>query len=530
MVKLGSADLDRQRQTWAGQNNRLRIQSGLLARNTLLNLLGQVLPGLVALAAIPFIIKGLGTEAFGVFSLALVVLGYFGLFDLGLGAATTKFVAEYLGRGDTRRIAGLVWISLGLQLVLGGTGGILLASGVSLLVGKVLNVPPALLAEARTTFLLLAASLPLVLGTSALRGVLEAGQRFDLVNAVKIPALAATYVIPGIGASFGFRLPEIVAALVVARLAVALAYLMLCLRAFPFLGSSISFRFRELRPLVTYGSWIMVSNLVGPLFHYLGPLFIGILLSMTAVAYYTAPSQLLAAFWLLSGSLVPTLFPAFSSLDASSDRLAIEQLYARSLQALLLTAGPAVLIAVFLARTILLVWLGGDFAERSTVLLQILLVGSLINSLALVPHTLLRGLGRPDLTAKFHLLELPIFVGTAWFLTKEMGLVGAALSWTLWVTLNAILLFGACSLLGLAPWRALVRNGLMRTGAAVLGLGMTLSLASPFTNGNLARAFLVAVILPLFAVMAWGYGLDNAGRNFLKFEIKRLRVILCPPR
>ncbi|MCI0403070.1 MAG: flippase, partial [Acidobacteria bacterium] len=49
---------------------------------------------------IPPIIAGLGAERFGLLALAWAVLGYFNIFDLGLGRATTKFVAESLGRGE----------------------------------------------------------------------------------------------------------------------------------------------------------------------------------------------------------------------------------------------------------------------------------------------------------------------------------------------------------------------------------------------------------------------------------------------
>jgi len=79
------------------------ISGKLLARNTLLNFIGQILPLIVGVVTIPFVIQGLGTERFGLLSLAWVVLGYFAIFDLGLGRATTKFVAEALGRGDEKK-------------------------------------------------------------------------------------------------------------------------------------------------------------------------------------------------------------------------------------------------------------------------------------------------------------------------------------------------------------------------------------------------------------------------------------------
>jgi len=71
------------------QDSRVEICGSLLARNTLLNFIGQAVPLLVGVATIPFIVRGLGTERFGFLSLAWVVLGYFAIFDLGLGRATT---------------------------------------------------------------------------------------------------------------------------------------------------------------------------------------------------------------------------------------------------------------------------------------------------------------------------------------------------------------------------------------------------------------------------------------------------------
>ena len=136
--------------------------SSLLGRNIALNLAGQIAVVIAAVVAIPFIARGLGTEEFGVLSLVWVLLGCFSLFDLGLGRATTKFVAEYLSRDQVARLPGLIWTSLGLHLLVGSLGGILLASTVPLLVGKILRVPVGLTGEVTTTFFILAAALPCV--------------------------------------------------------------------------------------------------------------------------------------------------------------------------------------------------------------------------------------------------------------------------------------------------------------------------------------------------------------------------------
>ena len=63
-----------------------RLTSGsLLARNTIWNLVGQVAPMCVALFAIPVLIRHIGTDRFAILTIAWMVVGYFSLFDLGLG-------------------------------------------------------------------------------------------------------------------------------------------------------------------------------------------------------------------------------------------------------------------------------------------------------------------------------------------------------------------------------------------------------------------------------------------------------------
>jgi O-antigen/teichoic acid export membrane protein len=78
----------------------VQVSGRLLARNTLFNFIGQGIPLLVGLVTIPLIVHGLGAERFGLLSLTWVVLGYFTIFDLGLGRAATKYVADALARGN----------------------------------------------------------------------------------------------------------------------------------------------------------------------------------------------------------------------------------------------------------------------------------------------------------------------------------------------------------------------------------------------------------------------------------------------
>ncbi len=507
--------------------NPIEISGRLLTKNWALNFFGQVLPLVVGLATIPYVVRGLGAERFGVLSIAWVLLGYFGLFDLGLGRATTKFVAECLGKGDTRRLPGLVWTSLWSQVLFGLAGALLAAAATPFLVERVLKLSPVLRGETEASFFILAASLPLVLAGNALRGVLEAAQRFDWVNYVKAPANLSIFLLPALALPFGWRLPGVVSLLVAARAVSALAYLGFSFRMFPVLRQDFSLDLSMLRPLLAFGGWVTVSNVVGPFLTYMDRFFIGSVVSMSAVGYYTAPYEAITRVWAIPSSLTATVFPAFSALDAAGSKQRLEELCARSLKSLLLTLGPTLLLVMFFAREILARWLGPEFAGKGTLVLQLLAAGALINSLAFVPFGLLHGLGRPDLTAKIHLLELPFYFVALPYLLRSMGIAGAALAWTLRVATDAVLIFGAVILLRRVSLRRLVGNGVVRAAITLCSFGALFEILKLAAVPLWLQGLFAAALLLAFLAAAWKYLLDGSDRSLVLSAAGHLRTALA---
>jgi O-antigen/teichoic acid export membrane protein len=94
------------------EETRQNLSNRKLISNTFYNILGKGFPLLAGLISIPILIHGLGVERYGILTLTLVVIGYFGIFDLGIGRATTKFVAEYLILNQLEELRSLVWTSL----------------------------------------------------------------------------------------------------------------------------------------------------------------------------------------------------------------------------------------------------------------------------------------------------------------------------------------------------------------------------------------------------------------------------------
>jgi len=291
-----------------------RPHGRLLARNTLLNLLGQGAPLLVAIVTTPFIIRGLGSERYGILSVALVVLGYFGLFDLGLGRATTRFVATALSGNKASDVPAIAWSAISAQAGLGLLGTLVLLLIAPVTVTRILNIQAGLIDEARRTLYVLAFSIPAVLVAGSLRGVLEAAQRFDLVNVAAAPLSAATFILPLAGVILRWKLPAIVAILLGSRLAGLVVFYALCVHVFPALKRVPHFDLATARELLSFGGWVTISSIISPFLVYLDRIMVGVLLTMTAVAYYSAPYEMVTRVLIIPISLVGTLFPAFSGI------------------------------------------------------------------------------------------------------------------------------------------------------------------------------------------------------------------------
>jgi O-antigen/teichoic acid export membrane protein len=142
-------------------------------------------------------------------------------------------------------------------------------------------------------------------------------------------------------------------------------------------------------------------------------------------------------------------------------------------------------------------WLGAEFAQHSFRVLQFLAVGVFLNSLAYVPFTLLLGAGRPDVTARLHLIELPLYLGILWWLISTRGIEGAAIAWTARVAVDALLLFVLAKrfLPGKSPMR--LRTALL-SAIALLILTLAALLQGPIVKG----LFLLGTILS-FVLVTW---------------------------
>ena len=407
-----------------------------ITHSSLINLTALVVPLLLALITIPIYLRLIGEVRYGFLTIAWLLLGYFGLFDFGLGKAAAQRLAQLHDASHVQRQE-VFWTAAIMSVSLGAIGAVALFFSADWLFTDVLELNQPLLSEAQAAVPWLAIALPLTTGISMLAGSLQARQAFFTLAVGQVTGQAMSLILPLVAAAFGFvEIHYLIPATIIGQMIGGLGLVIGCAYHLP-LSSCLRWSTSHARGLLKYGGWIAVSGIVGPLMTVIDRFVLGARLDMTAVTTYTVPYQIVTRISLLPNSLVAALFPKLSMQEADAARTLMNH----ALKAITVTVTPLVVLTLLLLEPFLSAWVGPDLSARATPVGEVLLLGVWINAIAYIPLTFLQARGRPDIPAKFHLLEIGPYIAILWLLTDSYGTIGAAIAWSLRVTVDTLLLF-----------------------------------------------------------------------------------------
>ena len=383
-----------------------------ITKNTVYNLIGFGVPMLIAVAVIPLLIKGMGTERFGLLNLSWIVIGYFSFFDFGIGKSLTKIIAEKIGKDDSNQIPDFFWTSFFLMFAISLLLVIILLFFVPSIV-KSINISKELYTESLKTFYLLVFSIPLVTTTAGLRGVLEAYQKFGTINIIRTFLGLFTFLGPLICLIFTNSLFWIILFLVAIRVVILFLYLSLCFKVDHTIKRSPRINLKLVKPVFKFSMWITIANLVSPLITNIDRFLIGILISATAVAYYGTPYEVVTKLLLIPSALVAVLFPVFSASFLQNPDIS-KKLFYTGVKYIFIILYPVIFLIVAFSYQGLNLWLGVEFAKESSLIMQILAIGILFNSVAYIPFNYFQGVGKPNIPAIINLIEFPFYLLIMW--------------------------------------------------------------------------------------------------------------------
>lgn len=415
-----------------------------LAHHFVYNLAGVGLPLVFAVAAVPLLARFAGLPRLGFLTIAWALIGYLGFLDLGLSRVVARRIAaaatDALLEDEVRLMRRLV-------VVLGVGGTVVAGLLAPLTPDRWLareHLPAGLVDEVRVAWVLLVATLPLLLVSNIWRGAMEGRQAFAQVNLYRLAFGVWMYGAPLLVVPWQPSLPAMIAVIVAGRVALTWLHWRWCDRHLSVPngrfaradarapGPAVGDALRE-------GGWITLSNAVGPLMVVADRFVLGVFLPLAAVAAYAVPQEVGLRLLIVPAALAITVFPAVASLAGVGAPAA--GLVRRAMRIALAVTLPFAFVLALLAEPILTLWMGAAFAAESAAVLKILMVGIAVNAPAQIVFTSLQATARARTTALLHLGELLPYAALLLVAVSARGVVGAALAWSVRVIVDAVILF-----------------------------------------------------------------------------------------
>jgi O-antigen/teichoic acid export membrane protein len=410
-----------------------------IRKNTLWNLFGSAAPMLIGVAAIPYIYKHIGIERIGVLTLIWALIGYFSIFDFGLGRAITQRMASLASHHTEKPKIATATTGVFLTFLIGTVGGLAGLVAIEWWGISWINSAKNLEQEIYSSFLLVCLAIPATTTTAGLRGVLEGEQRFKAINLLRLLLGLSNFLGPIAAiAMFGSRLDYTVGSLVLARYIILVAHYFTARGIISGIGDHLCLE--ESKHLFQFGGWMTLSNVVSPLMVVADRFMIASVLGAATVAFYTIPAEFMIRLLVLPAAITTTLFPVFSKDMANKNYANSAALYMKSIKIIFLLMGAVTTCIVIGADFGLGIWLGPEFAEKSTAVASILAVGILFNSMAQIPHAYIQASGDARSTALIHVFESVLYVPALVLLMHLYGILGAAIAWMLRALLDLVLL------------------------------------------------------------------------------------------
>ena len=385
----------------------------------------------------PFIIHRLGASDYGLWVLVGSVAAYGALLEFGIANAITKYVAEFLARGEPeqagRLIATALWLYIGLGLLV-----VLVSASLAPWVPALLQLTDQQRASAATLLVVSGLAVGISLPSTTTYGIMRGLQRYDLINLVSV--LGTTLTVAGTVAALMLNagVIGITAVAIPITLLMQLLSVYLIRRAAPELHwSLVQADRRQVRTVFSFSAALFVINIAGQVQTKTDEIVIGAALPVADVTPYSIARRLSEIPQLLTDQFMKVLMPLASHMNATDDRNQLRLLYLISTRLTLALDVPLVCGLVVLSRSFLTVWVGAEYASAAP-LVTLLAIASLFGTSLWPASNILQGMARHKPLAIFAIGSALVNLFLSIWLVHPLGVTGVALGTLIPTTIECV--------------------------------------------------------------------------------------------
>ena len=374
----------------------------------------------------PFILKSIGPSAYGLWAALGSIIGYFGLFDLGMGASTVKFTAEYCAHNRGGDLNKLLNTSIVIYLILG-----LIITVISLIIAPLIphifHLQSDLSKAGIISFFIMSLSVIQSLITNIFQNFIFGHQRVDVMKTFSIVQIISNAMVTILFLHLGFGLIGVVcASLCTGFLILILDLIFIYRNNYGFSFSIKFFDLKTLQRIMPYSIRCFILSLTAQIIYRTSNIIIALILGIAMVPPYAILSRLttIAANFCLK--IQDGLFPSFSRLGAMNDYSSLRSLVIKNLNVTLGITVPISIFLFFFGRSFIVLWVGEKNFAGIGVLI-ILVAMNFLHSLSPM-YTILQALEKNKEVMYSSIIDAALNLFLSIILIQKLGFLGVALA------------------------------------------------------------------------------------------------------
>ncbi|MEO6329140.1 MAG: oligosaccharide flippase family protein [Ginsengibacter sp.] len=493
-----------------------------IKRNIAANLIGKIWAASIAILLIPQYIKYLGIESYGLIGFYSTLSGSLAVLDLGLSITLNRELAKL--KSEKRSIKDLRDLTFSLERIYWLIGIIICLSIVALagfIAHHWVNVERLPLDTVNRSVMLMGAVFafqwPISLYSGGLTGLDK--QLFNNAITVVMVTLRAA----GVILILKFVSPTL-QAFFLWQAAISFLYV-ITLRwglwnKMPTHSNRPVFSKVQIKVIWRFAAGMTGISFITFFITQVDKIILSKILSLSQFGYYTLAFTIANSVSLIVQPISLTFFPQFTHFVATNSENELKALYHQACRLMSALIFPVCFVLLFFTKDILNIWTKNSLTSENTYrMAQILIVGSIFNSLMVMPFNLLLANGRTKFTIYQNTIAAIILVPLLFIWTNLYGAIGATF---VWIAVNAGYVFISQPIMH----RTLLKNELKRWYINDSLLQMMPSLITIVSIKLGLQYFFPALHLTLFLICCISFAVLAVSLLNMPYSIKLIKKML----
>ncbi len=401
-----------------------------LGRNLLAGLANSVWSALVGLAVVPFYLKYLGIEAYGLIGFFVTIQAVLSLLDMGMAPTINREVARCSASGNLKEAGKLLHTLAIVYWSMAGAIALLilaLAPWIAEYWLQSKQIPPQTVSHAVMLMgLVVACRWPIGLYQGALIGA----QRLTVSSSINMAM--ATIGSLGAVAVLAFVSPTI-EAFFIWQACVGLVYAAtMRWGAWRTIGRMTETRFdiNKLKTIWRFSAGMSGIALSATVFSQLDKLILSKTLGLEEFGRYMLATVVASSLYLLIMPMFNAIYPRLSAFVVTGETEKLAELYRWGTRLLATVLFPIAMVFAVFSEDLVYIWTGNpDIAIRAAPVISILAIGSALHGVMFFPYALQLAYGMTRLPLTINAILMVVLVPLTIFLSLKYSALGGAMAW-----------------------------------------------------------------------------------------------------